>query len=253
MFIYDRETDKVEASGGSFKMPDSDMVAAKRTDVDVLLDTLNFQGKRVVDVGCGVGDLTKRIGALGADALGIDPNAKHIAAALAQNQENLGVFQVAVAESLPLPANSTDVVIFFNSLHHVEPANMDVALDEAARVLKPGGELYLSEPMAAGSNFETMKIFSDESVVRNAAYDAMKRSIATGKFEQIEEKVNVRPRVVENFETFCQGIVESNPKRAALVNEKKEELRSLFEMHGRKIEDGYEFVRLTRINYLRKI
>ena len=234
-------------------MADLDQPTIKRTDVDILLDTLTLHDKRVVDVGCGIGELTKRMGALGADVLGIDPNTKHIATALANNEENKGAFQVAAAEAIPLADDSADIVIFFNSLHHVEPGNMDVALDEAARVLKPGGELYLSEPMAAGSNFETMKLFSDESVVRNAAYDAMKRAIAAGKFEQIEEKVNVRPRTVENFEIFCQGIVDGNPKRAALVDEKKNELRSLFEMHGRKIEDGYEFVRLTRINYLRKV
>ena len=54
---------------------------------------------------------------------------------------------------MPADDASIDGVVFKCSLHHVPPAEMDAALGEALRVLKPGaGFLYIAEPVMAGGH-----------------------------------------------------------------------------------------------------
>ncbi|NNL84587.1 MAG: class I SAM-dependent methyltransferase [Myxococcales bacterium] len=54
------------------------------------------------------------------------------------------------AEAIAAPDASFDVVMLFKSLHHVPVQMMDAALNEIARVLKPDGTAYISEPVFAG-------------------------------------------------------------------------------------------------------
>jgi ubiquinone/menaquinone biosynthesis C-methylase UbiE len=224
------------------------------SDADVLLNSLELKGKRVIDIGCGEGGLALKMSQRGAEVIGIDPDKDCIAAARIANSATSDKFHEGIAEDMVLDDRSVDIAVFFNSLHHVAVESMGNALAEAARVLKANGELYISEPMASGSHFETMRLFSDESRVRNAAYEAIKKMVVSGRFEEIEERTNVRPRLVKDFDAFCREIVDAgNAKRSAILEQRKSEIRSLFEQHGRKVPDGYEFARLTRINRLRKI
>ncbi len=54
------------------------------------------------------------------------------------------------------------------SLHHVPVESMAQALVDAARVLRPGGHLYVSEPVYAGPLNEVVRLFNDEGKVRAA-------------------------------------------------------------------------------------
>ena len=45
----------------------------------------------------------------------------------------------AVVEDIPFPSGAFDLVLMLKSLHHVPLAHLDRALDEVARVLRPGG------------------------------------------------------------------------------------------------------------------
>ena len=61
----------------------------------------------------------------------------------------LGItFEVAGAESLPLPDASMDAVLCSVSAHHWE--NPSVRLAEVARVLRPGGRMVIAEMAPAG-------------------------------------------------------------------------------------------------------
>ena len=77
-------------------------------------------------------------------------------------------FRVASGEALPWPDATFDVVAFSNSLHHMPtPA---AALAEAARALKPGGLLYVMEPVPSGNYHEATKLVNDETEVRTQAW-----------------------------------------------------------------------------------
>ncbi len=115
-------------------------------------------GERVLDVGCGTGDLTlraaERAGATG-QVCGIDPGPEMIAVArrkAARAQAAID-FRVAVVEQLPYPDASFDVVLISLVLHHLPADLKSIALAEIRRVLrspdvvtgKPGGRLVIVE------------------------------------------------------------------------------------------------------------
>jgi len=95
------------------------------------LDPVN--GERVLDLGCGDGQLTARIAATGASVLGVDASPEMVAAARARGIEVLE----GSAESLPCHDSSFDAVFSNAALHWVR--GQDAMMDEVRRVLKPGG------------------------------------------------------------------------------------------------------------------
>jgi len=102
--------------------------------------TVDMRGKTVLDVGCGDGWNFAYPEFSDARALsGVDIDSAAIARARADFPT--ATFAVAVAESLPFPAASHDVVIAKASLPYTE---IRLALREMRRVLKPGGQLYLT-------------------------------------------------------------------------------------------------------------
>ena len=100
-----------------------------------------------VDVGCGTGAVLDELAALGARrVLGtdLDPHALRLTAT--RLPPGAAVAR-AVAEALPLPTASVDVLTSLDVLEHLDD---DVrALREYARVLRPGGRLLLAVPAYA--------------------------------------------------------------------------------------------------------
>ena len=87
---------------------------------------------RVLDVGCGRGDLTTALAVAGYDVLGIDPGAP--------DGER---FRPLKLEELDASDGTYDAVVASFSLHHI--GDLDAALDRIAALLPPGGMLALDE------------------------------------------------------------------------------------------------------------
>jgi len=98
----------------------------------------------VADIGCGTGTQSRLWAELGHRAYGLDVNEPLVDIARRRAQEaGLDIrFDVGSATELPYPDASMDVVLMPELLEHV--AAWQCCLDEAVRVLKPGGVLYLS-------------------------------------------------------------------------------------------------------------
>lgn len=108
---------------------------------------------RVLDVGCGEGQLARRAAALGADVVGMDPTVSQIATARARGG---GVrYARGVAEAVPFASGSFDAVVICLTLEHLDP--FEPAIQEVARVLVPAGRfvLFLNHPLlqAPGSGW----------------------------------------------------------------------------------------------------
>lgn len=95
---------------------------------------------RILDVGCGRGDLAGAFVSRGWEATGIEPS--EVACEEARSK---GVEAIAgTISSIELEPESQDVVIFNHSLEHVD--DPVPALGLALRALRPGGRLLVSVP-----------------------------------------------------------------------------------------------------------
>lgn len=86
---------------------------------------------RVLDVGCGQGELTTALSVAGYDVLGIDPNAP-----AGELFRRLKLEDVEGSESF-------DAIVASYSLHHIR--DLDAGLDKIAELLRPGGVIAVDE------------------------------------------------------------------------------------------------------------
>lgn len=98
----------------------------------------NWQGLKVLDVGCGGGFSCEFLAARGAKVFGIDRSKNCIAIAKVHAASRFEIdYQLGYAEDLPYPDNYFDVVLCVDVLEHV--ADWQQAVAETYRVLQPGG------------------------------------------------------------------------------------------------------------------
>jgi SAM-dependent methyltransferase len=106
---------------------------------DWLTDTLGLNAdKTVIDLGAGTGKFTGRLVATGAQVIAVEPVVQMLEKLYEAYPDVLAVN--AIATDLPLPDASVDVVVCAQAFHWFASKE---ALDEIARVLKPGGRLGL--------------------------------------------------------------------------------------------------------------
>ena len=220
---------------------------AKATDV--IRDMLPLAGKRVLDVGCGDGGLTRAMARVGAIATGVDISETRLAEARAKETVPGADYREGRGEKLPFPDASIDAVLYHNALHHVPVELQAAALAEAARVLKPGGRLLVIEPLAEGPYFELVRQIEDETEVRRAAYEALRKTPA---LKQMREEVYDAPVRHESFAAYEARSVGIHPARKEKFARLRPQMTQDFERLGRKGPDGYHFSQPTRVNLLVK-
>ena len=103
------------------------------------LDIESMKGKTVLEIGLGSGFTLQRIAKVAEKCYGLDISAKTIE--LNEKRKKYYKFECellnASATSIPLPDNSVDIVVSIGCLHHIP--DIQKAIDEIYRVLKPGG------------------------------------------------------------------------------------------------------------------
>lgn len=223
----------------------------RRNNVDVMVETLKPEGKRILDVGCGDGGLVRNLAKRGASVLGVECSPRQLAKAGAAEAVPNAEIVEGVGQALPAADASFDAVVFFHSLHHVPAEVMDQALAEAARVLKPGGLLYVSEPVAEGLFFETCKPVDDETQVRALAQTAIDR--ARG-FEPVDDIRFLHTVRMADYAAFRERIVSANAERDAIFDRLDDTMRALFAANARPSDKGgYEFDQPIRARVLRRL
>lgn len=100
-------------------------------------------GKKILEIGCGNGEFSKRFLNTGMDMYCMDISPELISALSRQYDGTNLKFEVADAESLPYKDDYFDGVTGNGVLHHL---NIDICLKEIHRVLKKGGKIFFSEP-----------------------------------------------------------------------------------------------------------
>ncbi len=108
-----------------------------------------------VDVGCGHGHLMQFLMRRGADVYGADQSPVSVEKVNAQFA-GMPHFKGATVGTRALPDTIADTVFMDEVVEHLNDAALNDALDEARRLLKPGGHLVLTTPNA--ENLDASKI-----------------------------------------------------------------------------------------------
>lgn len=222
------------------------------SEVKLMLDTLPLEGARVLELGCGKAEKTRLLAESGRVreiiALEVDD---------IQHRRNLEIadlpnvsFRHGGAEAIPAEDSSVDIVLMFKSLHHVPMPLMDQALSEIARVLKPGGLAWISEPVYAGELNEVFKLFHDEKLVREAAFAAICRAVERGPLVSERQLFFNTRSFFENFDQFDQRMIQVTHTNHRLDPALYAQVKAKFESYLGP--EGATFLNPQRVDLLRK-
>ncbi len=131
--------------------------------LDRIVETAAKSGGRVLEMGCGCGMLALELARAGLQVTGVDLSPLSIEVANQYKDEN--PFQDGCGQldyicgdfdALEFAAESFDSVVFFRSLHHFP--NTDEVMAKTARLLKPQGNLLISEPIRSHFNEDSARM-----------------------------------------------------------------------------------------------
>lgn len=115
--------------------------------------------RRVLEVGCGLGDVARRLGSVGIQVTAIDLQLPDPTPA-----ENVTFIQ---EDFLLFKAPPFDAVVFTASLHHIAP--LDAAIDRAHRLLPRGGLIVADDFDLDAPNAQTLRWYYDVQELLAAA------------------------------------------------------------------------------------
>ena len=108
---------------------------------------LDNKAAKILDIGCGNGNISLALGALGFEVLGIDIDPKSIQLAASRNSFPNVSFQVLAADSIALEG-VYDAIICSEVLEHL--AEPELLSNNIYRILRPGGVLVATVPNGFG-------------------------------------------------------------------------------------------------------
>jgi SAM-dependent methyltransferase len=100
---------------------------------------------RILDIGCGDGQISRLLAESGAQVIGVDPTWNQIS--VAQERAGGPSYLRAGAAALPVASGACDGAVACLVFEHID--DLDGAIDEVSRVLAPGGRFsfFLNHPL----------------------------------------------------------------------------------------------------------
>jgi SAM-dependent methyltransferase len=200
-------------------------------DLAVLEQLAEPSGKDVVDIGCGGGALVRALTARGASVTGVEISEEQLAPALANDGGSGARYLIGRGQDLPLEDATVDVAVFMRTLHHVPPESMLAALREARRVLRPGGVVFVAEPLPEGEFFAITSLVEDERAVRAAAQESLAQASAAGLTRATTLEYDAR-LCLADVAALRDRVVSVDPARADVFDAHHSELADAFERLG---------------------
>ncbi len=202
---------------------------------EIFESVLSLDHKKILELGCGDASITRQIARAGNGRTIIATEVDTI-----QHQKNLLIddlpnvdFILSGSEKIPVEDNSFDIILMFKSFHHVPLELMQQSLFEIKRVLKPGGLVYISEPVFDGEFNDILRLFHDEKVVRQAAFNTVKKMVDDKVYELSEELFFYTPVLFENFDQYAEKVIGATHSDHQLSDE-------LYRTVKQKFDTAYE-------------
>jgi len=210
-----------------------------------------LQGQRIIELGCGNARLARDLLEQFTDSelVGLEVDERQHTKNLAAPQERLQ-FVAAGAQEIPFEDASFDLALMLKSLHHVPLPLLAQALKEIARVLRPGGHLYVSEPVYAGDLNELIRHFNDEGIVRAEAQKALDQALQGSDWVQVTERRFDVPVHFRDFADFEQRMMRPTYADHQLDERKIAAVRDAFKPHCSAA--GAQFTRPMHVRFLER-
>lgn len=109
--------------------------------LDMIVQALPFDTRRILVDGCGVGMYVRHLAELGYHSIGLDIDFERVREGTRDGIEQL---HTAAGEYLPYPSDTFDAVLSHEVIEHV--SDDQLAAREMLRVLRPGGRVILFCP-----------------------------------------------------------------------------------------------------------
>jgi len=208
-----------------------------------------LQGRRILDIGCGKGNLLQALAERGASVVGLDPDEAMLE--VAQQRVPKAALKHGCAQILPWGDASMHAAVFLNSLHHVPAPDMLLALEEAARVVGKGGSIIVIEPLSEGSFFDALRLIEDETEVRQAAQDAIVRAVRRGIVGESRRFEYDRIEAFPDAAAFMARAVAADPAREERAEAARGKLLARFEALSEHEDGGYVLHQPIRLHHLK--
>lgn len=196
-----------------------------RRRCELFSDFLGNNHHRVLEIGCGTGLFTQELSKTSNTIVAIDISEALISKAKERVRRENVHFVTGNAYDMNFPPASFDFIVGSSSLHHLD---VDAALKEFHRVLKPGGKILFTEPnmlnpqVAAIKNIPFLKRRAGDSPDETAFFRwKIAGTLRRHGFTDIEVMPFdfLHPAIPKPFIKFCQ--------RVALVLERMPLIREI--------------------------
>lgn len=159
----------------------------------------SLAGKSILENGCGSGEISVWLALHGAEVSGIDISEDSILIANERARQN-GVterahFLACSGEATPFPPEQFDIIFINVSLHHLD---VDLALQEFLRILKPRGVLVAVEPIVFSNRVQKIR----ESALFQKFYPIRQESTSERILNLVDQKKITQQFSVTRFEPY---------------------------------------------------
>jgi SAM-dependent methyltransferase len=180
----------------------------------------------------------------GADVVAVEPNA----AAVKQMQtDGLPISPIiAGGENAQLAARSFDCATFFFSLHHIPEQALRPTLSNVRQALRPGGIIYIVEPVAVGPAFRVIKMVDDETKARANALETLEAWLAGQPPATVSERLYKSYNTYPDFSAYCSSLLRGDSNRQLTIDTHRQKLQALFEQEADSSPQGYSLAAVTR-------
>ncbi len=234
-------------------MPNTALFQREISDeLELLNELIPLNAQRIVELGSGAAKLGRALVTRfpHCEWVGLEVDKIQHAANVSAPAPRMQ-FVESGAQAIPFGDATFDLAIMLKSLHHVPMALLDVALNEAWRVLRPDGLLYVSEPVFAGELNEISRLFNDEEFVRAQAQQALDRALASGNWTMHAEVRFNMPAQFKDVDDYMRRMLDVTFAERSFEEAMRAQIRERFAPN--MTSTGAKFARPMHVRVLGKI